>query len=267
MPKKMDDATSGAKLLAMYTRLMTSGRKHFQVDLAEQLQCSLQTVTRLANTIADAIGQNLESGKEGRRKWFRIRSISNRTLGLSFEELHYLSICSELGAHLLPDPARKRINETILNLSVQMVDRSRASEGSGEPKFSFYSKGHIDYTPHYETINTLLRASEERRICLVYYQANSRSGVKEHRLAPGRMVSMSNALYVLGAGVTEDYSEIRHLTNLAVHRIEKVRLTDHLFSFDLPDCTSNTFGLPWHEPRTYRIRFSSSVSGYTPDLL
>ncbi len=40
MPKKMDDATSGAKLLAMYTRLMTSGRKHFQVDLAEQMQCS-----------------------------------------------------------------------------------------------------------------------------------------------------------------------------------------------------------------------------------
>ena len=35
---------------------------------------------------------------------------------------------------------------------------------------------------------------------------------------------MNGALYALGAGVTEDFSEIRYLTNLAVHRIHEVTL-------------------------------------------
>lgn len=258
MPRKLDDATSGAKLLTMYNTLITSGRKQYQADLVRHLQCSSQTVTRLAETIEGIVGTNFESDKEGRRKWYRIRSTSNRTLGLGFEELHYLSICKELGASLLPEHTRLRIEETISKLTVDMLGQGRCNE----PKLSFYAKGRIDYTPYYEAINTLLRAAEERRICAVHYKANSRNGVKEHQFAPGRIVSMNNALYVLGAGVKEYNNEIRHLTNLAVHRIEKVHLTDHRFSFDLPDCSSNTFGLPWHEPRTYRIHFSSSVSDY-----
>lgn len=262
MPKKRDDATSSEKVLTLYILLMTSGRKHFQADLVERFQCSPQTVTRLAVAIESIIGNKIEFGKDGRRNWFRIRSISPRTLGLDYEELHYLSVCRELGSDLLPEHVRKRIDNTIMNLSVQMADHSRASDSNAAPKFSFYAKGRIDFTPHYETINTLMRAAEERRICTVHYKANSRNETKEHRFAPGRIVSMSNALYALGAGVTEDFSEIRHLTNLAVHRIVAVSPTEHIFDFDLPDCSANSFGLPWHEPRTFRIRFSSNCADY-----
>ena len=262
MPRKLDDATSGVKLLKMYNILMTSGRKHFQVDLAVQLQCSPQTVMRLAETIESVIGVNLESDLENRRRWYKIRSFSNRSLGLDFEEIRYLCVCRDLASPVLPEPTLKRIDESIFNLSVQLADRSGASRCLQEPQFLFFPKGRIDYTPHYETIDTLVSAIEGRQICIVNYKANNRTDIKRHQFAPSRIVSMSNALYVLGAGVTDDYQEIRHRTNLAVHRIIDVRATERTFSFDMPDPSANTFGLPWHEPKTFKIFFASNVADY-----
>ena len=64
------------------------------------------------------------------------------------------------------------------------------------------------------------------------------------------------ALYILGAGLARNFRDIRHLTNLAVHRILDLTLTERHFIFALPDVSTETFGLPWHEPRTFRIRFA-----------
>lgn len=67
---------------------------------------------------------------------------------------------------------------------------------------------------------------------------------------------MSNALYSIGATVTDDFKEIQHLVNLAIHRISEVILTEKSFAFQIPESAPGTFGLPWHEPRLFRIRFS-----------
>jgi len=263
MPRKKDDATPGNKLLRMFNILMCDARRHYQVDLVKRLQCSPQTVMRLAETIESVIGENFRQGLENRRKWYQMRTTSSRHLGLQFEELRYLSVCRDLAAPTLPEPVRRRVDETILNLSILMADQGRAAlDQLQQPQLSFFSKGRIDYTPHFDIIDALMRAAEERRICLVRYKAGSRAEPKEHRFAPGRIVSMSGALYILGAGVTEDYQSVRHLTNLAVHRILDVTLTERTFAFDLPEASSNTFGLPWHEPRTFRIRFTPAAADY-----
>jgi hypothetical protein len=55
----------------------------------------------------------------------------------------------------------------------------------------------------------------------------------------------------------ENLREIRLLTNMAIHRIIDVTLTERKFAFVLPEIESNTFGLPWHEPKTFCIRFKS----------
>jgi hypothetical protein len=96
---------------------------------------------------------------------------------------------------------------------------------------------------------------EERRICLVLYKAAGKSEGKEHRFAPGRIIGMSNALYVIGADLTENLLEIRHLSNLAVHRIQDVVLTERKYRMELPEASPDEFGLPWHEPRNFRIFF------------
>jgi hypothetical protein len=44
---------------------------------------------------------------------------------------------------------------------------------------------------------------------------------------------------------------------MAIHRITDVTLTERQFTFDMPEVEPNTFGLPWHEPRAFCIRFKA----------
>jgi hypothetical protein len=257
MPSKKDqDSTPGVKLLRMFRKLMLDGRLHFQGGLAEELQCSAQTVIRLAAEIESVIGASLESGLENRRRWYRIRTISRSRLGLEFEELRYLSVCRDLAASTLPEQIRNRVDETIFNLSLLMADHDYANRDKAQKRqFTFFSKGRIDYTPHFASIGKLIQAAEERLACLVQYKAAGKPSCKEHRFIPVRIVSMNGALYALGGRLTEDFQGLRHLTNLAIHRIHDVTLTERVYTGALPGASPGEFGLPWHQPRKFRVQF------------
>jgi hypothetical protein len=150
------------------------------------------------------------------------------------------------------------VDDTIFNLSVLMADQGFAErEKAQKTQFTFFSKGYIDYTSHFAHIEKLLQAAEDHLICLVRYKAAGKSEDREHRFAPNRIVSMNGALYVLGAGVTDNFREIRHLTNMAIHRITDVTLTERQFIFVMPEVEPNTFGLPWQESRTFNICFKA----------
>lgn len=270
MPPKQDaDASTATKTLRLYQKLLLDGRKHFQTDLAEYLNCSVQTVMRLIAEIEGVIGACLVTGLERHRRWYQIRSVSRNMLGLDFEELRYLSICRDLAAPYLPKQIKKRVDESIFNFSLLMADTAYAErEKVQKPQFVFHNKGWIDYSPHFKHLESLVNAAEKKHICLVRYKAAGSTQSKEHRFAPHRIVSMNNALYALGAGVTDDLKNLRHFTNLAVHRIEDVTLTDKPILFDIPDSDPAMFGLPWHEPRTFRIRFKPGrVSDYVRERI
>ena len=51
-------------------------------------------------------------------------------------------------------------------------------------------------------------------------------------------------------------------TTLAIHRIKDVIITDKVLSCPMPEADSAGFGLPWHEPRTFTIRFTPKVADY-----
>ena len=79
---------------------------------------------------------------------------------------------------------------------------------------------------------------------------------------------MNGALYVLGAAIAEDFNEVRHLINLAVHRIKDVIHTDKCIEFSIPEENLGMFGLPWHEPRTFRIGFKpGKVADYVRERI
>ncbi|MDO5538074.1 MAG: WYL domain-containing protein [Desulfovibrionaceae bacterium] len=256
MQEKLDmDSTAGIKLLRLFQKLMFDGRRHYQAELADYLRCSPQTVMRLVREIETVVGASLETGIEARRRWYRITSVNRSRLGLEFEELRYLSICRDLAAPYLPDRVKRRVDESILNLSILMSDHDYAQREKVQgTQFSFSSKGRIDYTPHLPHIETLLKAREEKRVCRLVYRA---SGGRErtHHFACGRLVSMNGALYALGATLAKDRRTMRHLTSLAVHRILDAELTARPVTFEIPEADLGSFGLPWHEPRTFRIRF------------
>ncbi len=259
MPEKMaQDSSPSIKLLRVFRKLLLNGRRHYQTDLASEFQCSAQTIIRIMADIESVIGANLEYGLDKRRKWYRISSPSPKLLGLEFEELRYLSVCRDLAAQTLPEQILSRVDDTIFNLSVQMAERgAQHVENQRESLITFFSKGRIDYSSSFPFIEKLLAASGQRRVCLVRYKAAGAQTPKEHRFAPHRLVSMNQALYVVGATVAEDYSTVRHFLNLALHRIQNVELTDKSFSIDFPEIEAGNFGLPWHEPRTFRIHFKA----------
>jgi predicted DNA-binding transcriptional regulator YafY len=257
MPKKIStDYNASEKVLRMFIKLLTDGRRHFQADLAEEFQCSPQTIGRLAAEIESAIGISLESGIENRRRYYQIRSLKNRgVLQPKYEELRYLSICRDLAEHILPEEVAKRVDKTIMGLSVLMADSDYADrEKVQKGQVSFFRKGHIDYSPHQAVIERLLQAIEEKRVCIVHYKAAGKDEAREHRVLPGKLISQNNALYLLGAILTPR-NELKSLTNMAVHRILEVDLTDKTSAIDLPPADSALFGLPWHEPRQVRIQF------------
>jgi predicted DNA-binding transcriptional regulator YafY len=119
---------------------------------------------------------------------------------------------------------------------------------------SFFRKGCIDYSAHQAVIERLLLAIEEKRVCIIHYRAAGKKETREHRVLSGALVSQNNALYLLGAMLTSR-NELKHFTNMAVHRIQEVDVTDKRSGIAVPQADPGVFGLPWHEPRQARIRF------------
>ena len=49
---------------------------------------------------------------------------------------------------------------------------------------------------------------------------------------------------------------------MAVHRVQHIATTDMRIRQPLPQIDEAGFGLPWHEPRTFCIRFGPRVADY-----
>ncbi|MDR1085867.1 MAG: WYL domain-containing protein [Deltaproteobacteria bacterium] len=259
MPKKLDpDTTPGEKLLRLFRKLMLEGKRHFLVELASEFGCSAQTIIRMVEEIVKVIGLHLDTGIEHKKRWYQIKTIARNRLGLDFEELRYLCVCRDMAGSALPEQVRERVDESILNLSMLMADQAFEDRDKlQKPQFNFFSKGKIDYSKHYTNIELLLKAADDREICQVFYKASGSAEEREHLFAPGKILCMGNALYIVGATVKADsFAKIHHLTNLAVHRISRVTPINRFYSFTLPEVELNSFGLPWHEPKTFRIKFT-----------
>ncbi len=260
MIKQDEDSSYGRKLLRLFRLLLADRRPHYLTDLYQSLNCSPQTILRLMDEIEGEVGISLQKGKDGRRRWFKLMPL-NRTgrLLLDNEDLRFLQICRDLADPYLPAQMKKRVDARLWELSLQLSELTPDSE-SDTVRFTFFSKGYIDYTPFYDRISTLLDASQEHAVCLVHYRPSGEEKIKEHYLVPYRIASMNSALYVLGTYVADDFMTPRHSGSLAVHRLLKVRKTGHITSFEPPQVSSNSFGLPWHEPRTFKIRFKKGKS-------
>jgi hypothetical protein len=257
MPRKKDqDSTPGAKLLRLFRRLMFDGNRHYQTELADWLKCSPQTIIRLIQEIESIVGLNLETGMDCHRRWYQMKSSAGGRLGMEFEEVRYLSLCRDLANNVLPMEVLERIDKTLFNLSLMVTEENSVVDQKRSKQLIFFNKGYIDYNPFREIIERLLYAQENRVICTIKYKASGRflEDTREHIFAPGKLISLSNALYVVGASLKED-NTFKYWTNLAIHRVMQLSLTDSMFNFEIPLPDPNTFGFPFHAPKTFRIRF------------
>jgi len=248
---------------------MLEGKRHYQSELAEYLECSPQTVGRLAAEIESFVGANLDIGTQDRRRYYQLKSYSGRrTLGLDFEELRYLSICHDLASPQLPKQISERVEKTIFALSALMADPDyERREDAQQRHIGFKPKGYIDYTAHFELIEKLIEAASKRNVCLVEYKANARNKSKSYFYAPGKIISMNGALYVHGHQVSKGLSEKERATTFAIHRILDVTKTDKAFDFDASIDGEGSFGMKWHESKAFRIHFDKEVADYVRERI
>ena len=259
-PKHKEDSLPRDKLLVLYQRLTLDGRRHFLGDIARDLECSPQTVTRLVGTIERHLGKDafIESGLDGRRRYFRFCSKSQgKGLGFSFEELHFLATCRDLAAPFLPEGIATRIDRTLTNLALSLGELSP----SGLP-VGFRSKGFIDYGPHMATIATLRQAIDKRQICRVNYKAAGREQTSSYRYAPGTLLVMGGTLYVQGWRLAEGSLLQDRPTTFSLHRICGIEPTGEYFRFNAVESDDRSFGLNWHEPLRMRVHIAQLAADY-----
>ena len=269
MPKKRNaDDLPGDKLLTLYQRLTLHGKRHFQADIARDLRCSPQSVTRMIAIVARNLGPKaqIDSGLENRRRYYRIVSKSDEgSFGFSFEELHFLAICRDIAAPGLPQGVADRIDRTLRTLALILGETDNRSL-TGVP-ISFHSKGFIDYSRHSQIIATLRRAIEKRQVCTVVYKAAGRQDAEEYRYAPGRIIAAGGTLYCTGYRLAEGSILKERPTVFSIHRISEINPTGEYFGFVAADAEVGAFGLAWHKPKRVSVRIDGKAADYVRDRI
>jgi len=166
MPEKIDPYRSyGQKLISLFAKLLFSGKSHSLIELSRMLNCSKQTVLRLVDDIRRSYGVDIEEMKEGRRKFYRIKklSASNPVVNLTDTELNALYMCKIFAQHLLGHGFLEEANRALEKSQAFLYDEKQYSFNHFA---SFYS-GSIDYTPHQKTIQLIINAMENKKICKI----------------------------------------------------------------------------------------------------
>lgn len=264
--KRDQDSSSGQKLLRMYQILLAEDKYHYQSDLAKSLNCSAQTIMRLANEIEQSNLNCFDTGLDKGRRWYRLQARYHNKLGLDYQELHYLSLCQELSKAFIPQDIFKRLDQTFLKLSTLLELNSEKFLYTDKP-IAFFSKGKIDYSGHYSIVESLLTCINSQYFCHLHYLADSNPNGKNHYFIPRKLIAMNNALYIYGASTNNIGKELINTMCLAIHRIKKFDLIKQKVSLDIPEPNPSTFGLPWHEPRTFAIYFKKEVSNYIKERI
>lgn len=258
------DASHGEKLLKLYIHLLNNGGKHYVADLPDFLGCTRPNIYNLIEDLKKVLCDSLEEGKDGRRKWYRIKSYNYRNLkAITSEELNALHMCKDVAKDLLPEKTRQLVENTILSLSCMLKETDFSNRHNiQQQKVWFNSKGYIDYSKYSTIISTLSEAIISNLFCFIKYQARDSDLIKEYFYAPSRIICMNNAYYLLGHKVAKENRAIIEPRTLAIHRIKDVISTNQQFSIKFNEDDLQYFGLKWHEPKTFEIFFTSKVAGY-----
>ncbi|SOB58967.1 conserved protein of unknown function [Pseudodesulfovibrio profundus] len=121
--KKNQHAKPTQKAVTLFCQLMYTGKRHYLIDLARELDCSKQTIIRMMEDIDRSYSVRVKKGKDGKRSWYQIQTPKSRPkVALSEEEINHLLLCKEMVRHLLPKELSKEVDETIHKTAAMLPD-------------------------------------------------------------------------------------------------------------------------------------------------
>jgi len=234
MARKIDrDATSSMKALTLYSLLLFSGKRYSLTELAKRLDCSKPTVSRLIGAIdaGNGLHVRVETEKVGKQSFYwATQPAAKPNVALDAKAIQELVLCRDMLWNMMPAVLREEIGATIERTTVLLGnfdEREAALHSVAAPA----AKGIVDYSTHQVVLSLLLEALHAGRIVELVYKAHDRPEGKAMAVAPLRLVTHRESLYLLARreqdlGKTEDFFEPR----LAVQRIESAALTERTFT-------------------------------------
>ena len=230
MGKKLDNHRSyGEKLVSLFVRLLFSGESYSLTELSHMLSCSKQTVLRLIDDIDLSYNVEIEQSIIGNRHYYRIKNPARIPLmSISETEFLVLQMCRDFTSQFLGKKLFMEVTNTLLKSNA--LSSGSKSEASA-PFFSSYRPGTIDYTPHHDTIHTLIEAMKKKKVCMITYQAIMETKPKTYAVMPLKLFSHKDTVYLhariyKGKGKAMEFDPL-----LAVHRIKKVTMSDAVYEF------------------------------------
>jgi predicted DNA-binding transcriptional regulator YafY len=273
MPHKKDYYSSyGQKLISLFAKLLFTQKSHSLIELSRMLNCSKQTVQRLVDDIRRSYGVEIEDFFEGKRKYYRIKRLTGNTpvLDVTESELNALYMCKTFAEHLM---GKKLFEEA--GRALEKNHAALLSEKAPSPQhFASFRSGSIDYTPHQDTIRTLIEAMDSRKICKIKYKSIIANRAKTFYIKPLKIFSHKDSVYVhacLARVPGKPYKEPEFDPLLAIHRIKKVELTDRRFEFpknyDFEKTFKQNFGVIKEDAFEVEVEFTGWAARYVSERI
>ena len=273
MPEKIDYYSSyGQKLITLFAKLLFSGESHSLIELSERLRCSKQTVLRLVDDIRRSYGVDIEDTIRENRKYYRMKTNGRipPALNLTRSEYAVLFMCQAFARHLL--------GEKIFEEATTALEKNRALVSSGKGfspgKVSSFIPGTIDYTPHEECMRKLLQALEENMVCRVTYKGLGAKKAKKFTIMPLKVFSHHETVYLharLTNGENNKKDPSVYDPLLAVHRIQRIELTDKRFDYpvdyDFEKIYNRHFGVMSDDLFDVVADFSGDAAAYVAERM
>lgn len=273
MTEKRDPYSSyGQKLISVFAKLLFSHNKHSLTELSQMLRCSKQTILRVTDDIRRSYGIDIEETKEGKRKYYQIKKlkVTPLTLHPTGEELAALHMCRAFTENLL---GRQLYEEATRALSKSQSLLSKDKALSSQ-YFGAYRPGTIDYTAHHDTLHTLIKAMDEKRVCKIIYCSTMSNKANTHYIKPFKLFSRRDSIYLhsrFARTPGKKYKKSEFDPLMAVHRIKKVDITDRYFElpkdYDFEKFFNQNFGLIKEDSFNVEVELSGYASRYASERI
>ena len=275
MPRKLDvDKSYGEKVIRLFGSLMFARRAQTLTELAEMLNCSKQTISRILRDIESAYQVEIERINRGREALYAIKSRKPPPMAyLSESEMNLLYMCRAfterlLGKQLFQDTKNALDkSQTLLKNQTNLCDAN----------FACFYPGTIDYTPHQETIGALIKAMNGKHVCKVTYKSPYNERSKTFYIKPLKIFSFKDALY-LHALRAKDPWQTKYVAPefdplLAIHRFRKVEIDETKAHFEVPKeydfqkAFNQTFGIIKDEKFEVEAEFTGWAAIYVEERI
>ncbi|MFH0825964.1 MAG: WYL domain-containing protein [Pseudomonadota bacterium] len=275
MPRKIDpDQTYGEKVIRLFARLLFSNRPHSLTEPADALGCSKQTVSRILDEIEKSMGIDLERAKSGKEAIYAIKNRKPPPAAyLSQSEIDLLWMCRAFAERLVGKGLFDEIQEALFKSQTLVEDGAVPSSDL----FASFFPGTIDYTPHQDTIRTLIEAMNQRQVCKVTYKAAASEKAKTFHIKPLKIFTHKDTLYLHALRAKDPWRkkwvEPEFNPLLAIHRFKKVEKADRAIPFEIPKeydfekAFNQTFGIIKEKSFHVEAEFTGWAAVYVSERL